>query len=84
MLLSAHFAERMLLAKFLNGRSIVEKLRQPIGPGDASGRIGVVLHQVQRSVGKMRIEPAGDLQSLVPWIDCGQHFSFKEARSIRQ
>ena len=80
----------ILLAEFLHRRHIVEQIGQRVGIAGARGRIGIVLHEVQRAVGQVGIQPRGDFQSLIAGIDRRQHllrrqqFEARQQRRIRE
>ena len=67
-------AQMVAFAEFLDGRRIVEQIGQHFGVSRAAGRVGIVLHHVKRSVGKVRIQARGNFRHLVTGIDGGQHF----------
>jgi hypothetical protein len=71
---AAHLGHAVPLAQFLERRCVVEQIGQRIGVAGASGRVGVVLHEMQVSVHQMGIETGGHFQSLVTGVDGREHF----------
>jgi hypothetical protein len=71
--LAAHAAQMVTLAEFLDGRRIVEQVGKDFGVCRAGGRVGIVLHHVERPVGEVRIQARGDFRHLITGIDGGQH-----------